>query len=95
MAGLYLLGLLHLEGIEPGEPLGIGRLLTGSAFLIFSFSLLPGMFGAPLGELDAYVPVAVNTGGLGKAAPNEGPSWMKDQYQEALDIGRRDNKSNT
>ena len=92
MAGLYLLGLLRMEGIEPGEPLGIGRLLTGSAFLIFSFSLLPGMFGAPLGELDAYVPVAVNTGGLGKSAPNEGPSWMKDQYQEALDIGRRDNK---
>ena len=24
--------------------------------LIFAFSLLPGMFGAPLGELDAYVP---------------------------------------
>ncbi|MEO5925912.1 MAG: cytochrome c biogenesis protein CcdA [Bryobacteraceae bacterium] len=91
MAGLYLLGLLRMEGIEPGEPLGIGRLLTGAAFLIFSFSLLPGMFAASLGELDAYVPVAVNTGGLG-SPKNEGPSWMKDQYQEALDIGRRDNK---
>ncbi len=93
MAGLYLLGLLHLEGIEPGEQLGIGRLLTGSAFLIFAFSLLPGMFGVPLGELDAYVPVAVNgsafSGGGTKA---EGPSWMKDQYQEALDLGRKENK---
>jgi thiol:disulfide interchange protein DsbD len=91
MPGLYLLGLLRLEGVEPGEPLGIGRLLTGSAFLIFAFSLLPGMFGTPLGELDAYVPVAVNRGVLG-AAPNEGPSWMKDQYQEALEMGRRENK---
>src|SRR5262249_51076893 len=28
MAGLYLLGLLRLEGVEPGDHLGIGRLLT-------------------------------------------------------------------
>ena len=53
---MYLLGLLRLEGIEAGESLGIGRLLVASVFLIFAFSLLPGMFGAPLGDLDAYVP---------------------------------------
>src|SRR5260370_19327439 len=62
MAGLYLLGLLRLEGIEAGESLGIARLLAASLFLIFALSLLPGMVGAPLGELDAYVPAA--TGGL-------------------------------
>ena len=53
MAGLYLLGLLRLEGIEADDKLSTGRLLSGSAILIFAFSLLPGMFGAPLGELDA------------------------------------------
>jgi thiol:disulfide interchange protein DsbD len=37
---------------------GLGRLLTGIAFLIFSITLVPGMFGSKLGELDAYVPVA-------------------------------------
>ena len=31
MAGLYLLGLLRLEGVEEGETLGIPRLLTASA----------------------------------------------------------------
>jgi len=62
LAGLYLLGFLRLEGVEPGDPMGIGRLLTASALLIFAISLVPGMFGAPLGELDAYVPVA--TGGM-------------------------------
>ena len=86
MPGLYLLGLLRLEGVERDEPLGIGRLLTASAFLIFACSLLPGMFGASLGEIDAYVPVSKS------ALQSNGPTWMKDQYQEALDIGRKENK---
>ena len=64
MAGLYLLGLLKLEGVEEGETLGIPRMLVASLFLIFAFSLLPGMFGAPLGELDAFVPAATTVGGF-------------------------------
>ncbi|HSP69282.1 MAG TPA: cytochrome c biogenesis protein CcdA [Bryobacteraceae bacterium] len=91
MAGLYLLGLLRLEGIEADDKLGTGRLLSGGALLIFAFSLLPGMFGAPLGELDAYVPVA--TGGLGGSnAAAGGLQWMKNDYQAALDRGRQENK---
>lgn len=93
MAGLYLLGLLRLEGVEPGESLGIGRLLVASVFLIFAFSLLPGMFGAPLGELDAFVPEASSPGGLSaRGAGEPGPPWMKNQYQAALDQARQQNK---
>jgi thiol:disulfide interchange protein DsbD len=93
MAGLYLLGLLKLEGVEEGETLGIPRMLIASLFLIFAFSLLPGMFGAPLGELDAFVPAATTVGGFsGQTAANTGPVWLKDQYREALDIARRENK---
>jgi thiol:disulfide interchange protein DsbD len=91
LAGIYLLGLLRLEGIERDERMGIGRLLTASAFLIFAASLLPGLFGAPLGELDAYVPVSVSSSGLG-GQKNEGPEWMKDEYQEALAAARGENK---
>lgn len=83
LPGLYLLGLLRLEGVEPGERLGIGRLLVASAFLIFSFTLLPGMFGAPLGELDAYVPAGPSSSRL---------AWMKNQYREALDQARQQDK---
>jgi thiol:disulfide interchange protein len=91
MAGLYLLGLLRLEGIEADDKLSTGRLLSGSAILIFAFSLLPGMFGAPLGELDAYVPVA--TGGItGNSTTAGGLQWMKNDYQAALDRGRQENK---
>jgi thiol:disulfide interchange protein len=92
MAGLYLLGLLRLEGNEEGESLGIPRLLIASAFLIFAFSLLPGMFGAPLGELDAYVPAATGGGGLLGSATASGPQWMKNQYTEALDRAKQENK---
>jgi thiol:disulfide interchange protein DsbD len=92
MAGLYLLGLLKLEGVEDGETLGIPRLLIASVILIFAFSLLPGMFGAPLGELDAFVPAATTVRGFGGAAVAEGPVWMKNQYREALDLARQENK---
>jgi thiol:disulfide interchange protein DsbD len=93
MAGLYLLGLLHLEGVEPGEPLHIGRLLTGSAFLIFALSLVPGMFCGSLGELDAYVPpVTTCAAAGGQTVAQAGPAWIKNEYRQALDSARRDNK---
>ena len=93
MAGIYLLGLLRLEGVEAEDHLGIGRLLSASALLIFAFSLLPGMFGASLGELDAYVPAA-----SGPTAFNRVPTgaseltWMKNQYKEAREQARAEGK---
>ena len=80
--GLYLLGFLRLPGIRPDEPVGLGRLLAGAALLVFALSLAPGMFGARLGELDAYVP----------AVATDGSQWMKNQYREALEEARRQNQ---
>ena len=91
LPGMYLLGLLRLEGIEPEDKLGIGRLSFAALFLIFAVSLLPGMFGAPLGELDAYVPAA--TGGLsGNTTAAGGLQWMKNDYHAALSRGQQENK---
>ncbi|MGA3042164.1 MAG: cytochrome c biogenesis protein CcdA [Bryobacteraceae bacterium] len=90
MAGLYLLGFLRLEGIGKDDPMGLGRLLAGMAFLIFAISLAPGMSGAKLGELDAYIPVASESGG--GAAGGSGLVFMKNQYREALDQARREGK---
>jgi thiol:disulfide interchange protein DsbD len=93
MAGLYLLGFLRLEGIKPEEPMGLGRLLTGAAFLIFAVSLLPGMFGGKLGDLDAYVPLATSqSAGIGGSGGESALVWMKNQYREALDRARREGK---
>jgi thiol:disulfide interchange protein DsbD len=71
--------------------MGLGRLLTGMLFLIFAITLVPGMSGAKLGELDAYVPVAAEGTGTG-AAGGSGLVFMKDQYREALDQARREGK---
>ncbi|MCP5109629.1 MAG: DUF255 domain-containing protein, partial [bacterium] len=95
MAGLYLLGFLRLEGVNADDKLGAGRLLVAAAFLVFAFSLLPGMFGGRLGELDAYVPVATDGGGgaLGTgAAVGAKLAWMKNDYQGALDKARAEGK---
>ncbi len=90
LAGLYLLGLLRLPGIKPEETVGIVRLLVGAALLIFAISLVPGMFGGHLGELDAYVPAAA--AGAAPSGGGEALVWSKNQYREALDRARRENK---
>ncbi len=82
LAGLYLLGLLRLEGIRADDKLGLGRLLAGAAFLAFALSLVPGMLGGGLGEIDAYVPLSSSQ----KAV------WMKNEYRQALARGRAEGK---
>jgi thiol:disulfide interchange protein DsbD len=90
MAGLYLLGFLRLEGVKPDETLGLGRLLIGMVFLILALSLIPGMSGGRLGDLDAYVPAADQASVAG-GAPS-GLVWMTDQYRAALERAKREGK---
>jgi thiol:disulfide interchange protein DsbD len=92
LPGLYLLGFLRLEGIKPDEHLGVGRMLAGAAFLIFAISLLPGMFGAKLGDLDAFVPAATANLFSPAGANAPGQPWLKNQYREALAQARKENK---
>ena len=90
MAGLYLLGFVRLEGVKADENMGLGRLLTGMAFLIFAVSLWPGMSGGKLGLFDAYVPAADET--AANASSGDGLVWIKDRYRDALDQARREHK---
>jgi len=50
LPGLYLLGLLRLEGVRSDEKVGVTRMLVGAVFLVFAISLAPGMFGGRLGR---------------------------------------------
>jgi thiol:disulfide interchange protein DsbD len=89
MAGLYLLGLVRLEGVRADENMGLGRLLAGMAFLMFAVSLWPGMCGGRLGLFEAYVPAAAEST---QSSSSGDLVWMKDQYREALDRARREKK---
>ncbi|HLW77472.1 MAG TPA: cytochrome c biogenesis protein CcdA, partial [Bryobacteraceae bacterium] len=92
LTGIYLLGVLKFEGVEETDKLGIPRLLTASVFLMFAFSLLPGMFGAQLGTLDAYIPAATQTLGGGPSPEASGPQWTKSDYTQALELAKQQNK---
>ncbi|MGA2881781.1 MAG: cytochrome c biogenesis protein CcdA [Bryobacteraceae bacterium] len=93
LPGLYLLGFLRLEGIQPDDHLGVGRVLVSALFLTFSISLLPGLFGASLGNVEAFIPVqAKQTALLGGSGESGAPVWMKNQYREALAKARAENK---
>jgi thiol:disulfide interchange protein DsbD len=92
MAGLYLLGFVRLEGIKPDDRMGLGRLLTGMAFLILSLTFVPGMFGGRLGFWDSYVPAADSAGPPDAPGSQAALTWMKNQYREALDQARREGK---
>lgn len=91
LPGLYLLGLLRMEGIKAEEDVSLPRLLTASAFLIFALSLLPGMFGSNLGELEGMIPAprdgygAFNKGG-------EGLKWHKNDLPAALAQAKSEGK---
>ena len=89
LAGLYLIGLLRLRGDRADDPAGPARLLTGTVFLAFALSLIPGMFGERLGELDAYVPPASSAV---LSTPGASLEWMKNQYREALAKARAEGK---
>lgn len=91
LAGLYLLGFLRMEGIRSDDTLGVGRMLAGAAFLIFAISLIPGMFGSALGELDSFVPL-VKEGAGPTASGKAGLTWMKNDLPGALTRAKAENK---
>lgn len=93
LAGLYLLGFLRLEGIGPNDHMGVGRLLTGAFFLIFSIHLLPGMFCGRLGELDAYIPPPSQGCAASGSAGEAANKWLKNDYAAALAKAKAENKN--
>ena len=73
--------------------MGVGRLLAGALFLAFALSLLPGMFGVRLGDLESFVPAPTSALAFGGGAGGgEALVFRKNQYREALEQGRKEGK---
>lgn len=94
-AGLYLMKVVRI-GFDDDSPIGVGRLAAGVTFLGIALSLIPGMFGARLGDLEAYVPSREYSGWTGVLASAEGAGggsrWMKDDFEGALAKAKAENK---
>jgi thiol:disulfide interchange protein DsbD len=83
MAGCYLLGFVRLPGIAKDAELGVTRLLLGLVLVVFGMSLVPGMFGARLGEIEAYIPPATSNSFGGTAASGE-LAWVENDLAGAF-----------
>jgi thiol:disulfide interchange protein len=92
LPGLYLLGLLRMDGMTKEEPVTVLRALLASCFLIFSISLIPGLFGARLGELDAYLPESSGSLFAGQGASAPGAAQFKNDLDGALKQARAEGK---
>lgn len=84
----YLLNWVHFGHESPGQAVGAGRLAFATFFLAVSLYLMRGLFGLPLGELDAFLPPR-DYGAVGSVSeffdstPEEGEFWHSD-YTTAL-----------
>ncbi len=89
VCGIYLLGKIRLPNDTPLETVGPGRLLTTIGVFTFTFFLLTGLFGASLGELDAFLPPYGSRGTIVqmKSGAAHNLQWG-DDYQEALQTAR-------
>lgn len=94
LPGLYLLGLLPMEGIKKDEHLGVTRALMAALLLIFSISLIPGLFGGRLGDLDAFIPEPSGSVFGGPAGQPQAASgtYFKNELSAAITAARQQNK---
>jgi thiol:disulfide interchange protein len=88
MAGFYLLGFVRLPGISHDAELGVARLLMGTVLVVFGLSLVPGMFGAKLGEIEAYIPPA-----SGGATGTGDLPWIENDLQSAFARAKAEGKT--
>ncbi len=56
LTGIYLIGKLRLKHEPVDQEIGTLRLITAIGFFGLSLYMLPGLLGAPLNNLDAFLP---------------------------------------
>jgi thiol:disulfide interchange protein DsbD len=92
LAGVYLLGKLPLAGDKRTSQIGTLRLMAAIGFLSFSLYLMPGLLGAPLQKVDAFLPPRTTTdGGLTTtlAGYEENDRALSLNWHEEIDDARR------
>lgn len=104
--GLFLLGIVKIshgdDMVEEENGVGATRIVCGVASLAFCLYLIPGLWGAPLNGVSAFVP-PMNTQDF-VLSQNQATSYNLSEsnmsvkrehltsYEEALEIARKENK---
>ena len=93
MTGLYSLVYLRLPGISSDVEVSTARLLIGILCVASGLSLIPGMFGARLGEIETYVPPPESSlfGGAGSGDSRQ-LSWLENDLDGAFAKAREKNE---
>jgi thiol:disulfide interchange protein len=92
---LYILGVFKTAHDAPVNNLSTARIIIALAFATFTFYLLSGLFGKPLGELETFVPQGDASTSLSMTSLNSSPEaevWLTD-YNQALAEAKKQNKS--
>lgn len=90
---MYLLGKFQLSHDSKPERIGALRLVSAIVSLAISFYLITGLFGAKLGELEAFLPpdLSQETSSFGSSS-GERLTWMRNDYEGALAKAKAENK---
>lgn len=105
---IYILGLFRLPHDSPVQSVGSLRIIWAIIFASITFYLVGGLFGRPLGELDAFLPPPDYNELVGNASSNATMEVSKPEtnnnkankselfwytnYEEALKVARKENK---
>lgn len=94
LMGIYLLGKLRFSHDSPLQSISVPRLFLATIVLAFTVYLIPGMSGAPLRSVSAFLPPQetqdfdLYTASLlaGKQATNDGPHKYADKFHAPLKL---------
>ncbi len=93
---IYLLGKFQLSHDSKPERIGAFRLASAVVSLAISIYLITGLFGARLGELEAFLPPDISGNPtrslMGGTGGGQDLQWIKNDYEAALAKGRAENK---
>lgn len=91
---IYLLGKFQLTNDSKPDRIGAFRLASAILSLSISFYLITGLFGAKLGELEAFLPPETEASAAGRmaSAKDAEPAWIVNDYPAALVKAKAENK---
>ena len=101
LCGLYLPGKLKLKHAGPTGSIGSLRLITAMAFVGLALCMVPGLFGALLGSLGAYLLprqasdpsfMAARTSGGSATTSNKELDWYVDDREAAFAAAKAQDK---